>query len=134
MSKPDLIDELRRWFAQQHGEPPEGIWRAPGRVNIIGEHTDYNEGFVMPMALREGVTVCAAGRSDDRLVLMSRQAGLAAVELGKLAPGSVAGWPAYAAGVAWALLQAGYLIHGASIAIDSDLPAGAGLSSSADGA
>jgi galactokinase len=131
MSKPAPVGEAREWFAQHYGEPPEGVWRAPGRVNIIGEHTDYNEGFVMPMALREGVTVSAASRSDNCLVLMSRQAGLAAVELGKLAPGSVTGWPAYAAGVAWALQQAGYAIHGASIAIDSDLPAGAGLSSSA---
>jgi galactokinase len=127
----DAPEELSDLFGQHYGQPPEGTWRAPGRVNIIGEHTDYNEGFVMPMALSQGVTVCAAGRSDDRLVLMSRQTGLAAIELGTLTPGSVTGWPAYAAGVAWALQEAGYAIHGASIAIDSDLPAGAGLSSSA---
>jgi galactokinase len=85
----------------------------------------------LPMALSEGITVCAAQRTDNRLLLLSRQAGPAAVELDNLMPGSVTGWPAYAAGVAWAARKAGYLIGGASIAIDSDLPAGAGLSSSA---
>jgi galactokinase len=131
MPKPVAVDDVWRWFTRTYGQPPEGVWRAPGRVNIIGEHTDYNEGFVLPMALGSGVTICAARRSDHRLVLASRQAGTAMVELDSLAPGSVTGWPAYAAGVAWALGQAGYDVHGASIAIDSDLPAGVGLSSSA---
>lgn len=131
MPKPLAVDEVWRWFARTYDQQPEGTWRAPGRVNIIGEHTDYNEGFVLPMALASGVTVCAASRSDHRLVLISHQAGSAVVELDDLAPGSVAGWPAYAAGVAWALRRAGYDVCGASVAIDSDLPAGVGLSSSA---
>jgi galactokinase len=125
------VDDVCDWFARHYGQRPYGVWRAPGRVNIIGEHTDYNGGFVLPIALSNGVTVCAGHRFDNRLLLLSRQAGFAAVELDKLAPGSITGWPAYAAGVAWALRDAGYLIQGASIAIDSDLPAGAGLSSSA---
>ena len=131
MPKPVVVDEVWHWFARTYNQPPQGSWRAPGRVNIIGEHTDYNEGFVLPMALSNGVTICAAERSDHRLVLTSRQAGSAVVELDNLAPGSAAGWAAYAAGVAWALRQAGYVIHGADIAIDSDLPTGVGLSSSA---
>jgi galactokinase len=131
MSKPVAVDEVWHWFARTYNQSPEGIWRAPGRVNIIGEHTDYNEGFVLPMALSSGVTICAAMRSDHRIALISRQAGPAVVELDNLAPGSAAGWSAYAAGVAWALRQAGHVIHGANIAIDSDLPAGVGLSSSA---
>jgi len=129
--KPLLADEVCDRFGRTFDQLPEGIWRAPGRVNIIGEHTDYNEGFVLPMALSEGVVVCAARRSDHRLVLSSRQAGSAVVELDNLTPGSVTGWAGYAAGVAWALRQAGYLVLGASIAIDSDLPVGVGLSSSA---
>jgi galactokinase len=129
--KPVVVDEVWHWFARTYKQPPQGKWRAPGRVNIIGEHTDYNEGFVLPMALSNGVTICAAERSDHRLVLTSRQAGPAVVELDNLTPGSAAGWAAYGAGVAWALRQAGYVIHGANIAIDSDLPTGVGLSSSA---
>jgi galactokinase len=131
MARRVLVDEVCGWFAARYGQPPDGAWRAPGRVNIIGEHTDYNDGFVLPMAISEGVTVCAARRSDNRLVIMSRQAGSAAVQLDDLAPGSVTGWSAYPAGVAWALRQAGYVIGGATIALDTDLPAGAGLSSSA---
>jgi galactokinase len=131
MTRPVLVDEVCGWFARHNGRPPDGAWRAPGRVNIIGEHTDYNDGFVLPMAISMGVTVCAARRADNRLVVMSRHAGLAAVQLDDLAPGSVTGWSAYPAGVAWALRQAGYVIGGASVAIDSDLPVGAGLSSSA---
>jgi galactokinase len=129
--KSALVEELCDRFARIYGQPPQAIWRAPGRVNIIGEHTDYNEGFVLPMALSKGVTVCAAARSDHGLMLTSRQGGSAVVDLDDLAPGSVAGWAAYAAGVAWALRQAGYDIQGASVAIDSDLTAGVGLSSSA---
>jgi galactokinase len=131
MARPVLVDQICDWFAGHYGQPPDGAWRAPGRVNIIGEHTDYNDGFVLPMALSEGVTVCAARRADNHLVVMSRQAGLAEVQLDDLAPGSVTGWFAYVAGVAWALQQAGYLTGGANIALDSDLAAGAGLSSSA---
>jgi galactokinase len=109
------------------------VWQAPGRVNLIGEHTDYNQGFVLPFALAQGVVVAASRREDEMLVLASRQAGgaPAAEPLASLAPGSVTGWAAYPAGVAWALAQAGHRVGGASIAIDADLDRGAGLSSSA---
>jgi galactokinase len=99
----------------------------------MGEHTDYNGGFVLPFALAQGVTATAAARDDGLLVLHSSQVpgeGLT-VPLDSLAPGSVRGWAAYPAGVAWALRTAGYPVRGASVDIDSDLPAGAGLSSSA---
>jgi galactokinase len=108
------------------------VWFAPGRANLMGEHTDYNEGFVLPFALTQGVTATASGRDDGQLVLRSRQApGETAVPLGSLAPGSVPGWAAYPAGVAWALRAAGHRVRGASVDVDSNLPVGAGVSSSA---
>jgi galactokinase len=104
--------------------------RAPGRVNLIGEHTDYNDGLVLPFALAQGVTVAAAARDDGVFELRSMQEpGAELVRDPK--PGSVTGWAAYAAGVAWALREAGHEVGGASMLIDADLPRGAGLSSSA---
>ena len=109
------------------------VWFAPGRANLMGEHTDYNEGFVLPFALAQGVTATATARGDGLLVLRSKQRPTEPVTLSldSLAPGSVAGWAAYPAGVAWALGAAGFDIDGASIDIGSDLPVGAGVSSSA---
>jgi len=109
------------------------VWFAPGRANLMGEHTDYNEGFVLPFALAQGVTATAAARDDGLLVLRSKQrpAEPVTLPLDSLAPRSVTGWAAYPAGVAWALRAAGLGIVGASIDIDSDLPVGAGVSSSA---
>jgi galactokinase len=120
-------------FLARFGGEPDGVWLAPGRANLMGEHTDYNDGFVLPFALRQGVTAAAACRAGRRLTLCSRQEPGAAVEvdLDGLAPGRVTGWAAYPAGVAWALEAAGHRVPGACIAIDSDLPTGAGLSSSA---
>lgn len=109
------------------------VWFAPGRANLMGEHTDYNEGFVLPFALARGVTATATARDDGLLVLRSKQVPdePVTVPLGSLAPRSVTGWAAYPAGVAWALRAAGYPVRGASVDIDSDLPVGAGVSSSA---
>ena len=120
-------------FRERFGGEPDGVWLAPGRANLMGEHTDYNEGFVLPFALGQGVTAAASRRVGRRLTVCSRQAPGDAVEvdLDGLAPGRVTGWAAYPAGVAWALEAAGHRIPGACIAIDSDVPAGAGLSSSA---
>jgi galactokinase len=110
-----------------------GVWFAPGRANLMGEHTDYNDGFVLPFALEQGTTVTARRRGDKMIALTSRQRPEPeiALDMSALVPGSVKGWAAYPAGVAWALLDAGYDITGATIEIDSDVPAGAGLSSSA---
>ena len=120
-------------FRSRFGGEPDGVWLAPGRANLMGEHTDYNEGFVLPFALGQGVTAAASRRVGRRLTVCSRQEPGDAVEvdLDGLAPGGVTGWAAYPAGVAWALEAAGHRIPGACIAIDSDVPAGAGLSSSA---
>ena len=120
-------------FWSRFGGQPDGVWLAPGRANLMGEHTDYNDGYVLPFALGQGVTAAAAARPGRQLTLCSRQEPAAAVRiaLDGLAPGQVTGWAAYPAGVAWALEAAGHPVPGACIAIDSDLPAGAGLSSSA---
>ncbi|HEY6787273.1 MAG TPA: galactokinase family protein, partial [Trebonia sp.] len=116
-------------------------WFAPGRANLMGEHTDYNDGLVLPFALGQGVTATATARGDGLLVMRSKQmssggAGMlpgdsVTAAVTALEPGSVQGWAAYPAGVVWALAQAGYPVPGASIDIDSDLPVGAGVSSSA---
>ena len=119
-------------FRERFGGAPDGVWLAPGRANLMGEHTDYNEGWVLPFALGQGITAAAARRPGSRLVLCSAQeADAADVSLDGLEPGVVTGWAAYPAGVAWALTRAGYQVPGGCLAIDSDLPAGAGLSSSA---
>ncbi len=125
---PDASD----WFARQYGREPEGSWFAPGRVNLMGG-PDYTETFVLPVTLGTGVFAAASRRADGRIALVSRQEGGEPVVLSidTLEPGSVDGWAAYPAGVAWALREAGYLPGGADVAIDADLPAGAGLSSSA---
>jgi galactokinase len=128
-----------RWFGDRFGGRPEGVWLAPGRANLIGEHTDYNQGWVLPFALHLGVTVAASSREDGGLAIWSRQApgDPAELPLASLAPGAVTGWAAYPAGVAWALREAGHsmaggsMAGGASLAVDSNLPQGAGLSSSA---
>ena len=110
-----------------------GRWFAPGRANLMGEHTDYNEGFVLPFALAQGVIATASARDDGLLVLRSKQVPdeQVTVPVDALAPGVVSGWAAYPAGVAWSLSAAGHAVRGASIDIDSDLPVGAGVSSSA---
>ncbi|HEY5355059.1 MAG TPA: galactokinase [Streptosporangiaceae bacterium] len=131
-------DQAVAWFREQYASSPEGVWHAPGRANLIGEHTDYNDGFVLPFALNRGTFAAAAPHEDGVLELTSRQepggtggTRTVAIELDGLAPGSVSGWAAYPAGVVWSLRQAGYPVAGARMAVDSDLPQGAGLSSSA---
>jgi galactokinase len=110
-----------------------GRWFAPGRANLMGEHTDYNEGLVLPFALAQGVTATVSARDDGMIALRSKQAPDEQVTaaLDTLTPGSLTGWAAYPAGVAWSLRVAGYDVRGASVDIDSDLPVGAGVSSSA---
>ncbi|MFF0724711.1 galactokinase [Streptomyces sp. NPDC004134] len=127
-------------FAELYGEPPAGVWAAPGRVNLIGEHTDYNDGFVMPLALPH-TTLAAARRRDDGVLRLhsgdgeSRLTELAVDGLDPLTVGGDrGGWAAYPAGVVWALLRtvdAFADFAGADIHYESTVPTGAGLSSSA---
>jgi galactokinase len=119
-------------FAEVFGSEPDGAWRAPGRVNLIGEHTDYNDGLVLPIALPQRILVTAGARTDGVLAVASTQHdGVTEFSLESLAPGSVEDWAAYPAGAAWVLREAGYDIGGANLVVESDLPTGAGLSSSA---
>jgi galactokinase len=119
-------------FRERTGHDPDGVWAAPGRVNLIGEHTDYNDGFVLPAAIDRQVVAAAGRREGGRLRVWSLQTGPPAdLELEGIGPGRVEGWAAYPAGVAWALGQAGTKVGGVDLVVDGDVPAGAGLSSSA---
>lgn len=119
-------------FQEAFGRDSAGIWAAPGRVNLIGEHTDYNGGFVLPFALPQTSRVAAATRSDRIVHVRSLLNGeTAEFSLDALAPGVVEGWAAYAAGMLWSLEQTGHLLPGLDLLIESDVPIGAGLSSSA---
>ncbi|AQP46059.1 galactokinase [Tessaracoccus flavus] len=118
-------------FRSLTGSEPEGFWFAPGRVNLIGEHTDYNDGFVLPFALERKAVLAAGRRHDDQLVIASLELNEdVTIALKDLAPG-VGGWDAYLAGVVWALREAGHAVGGATLVLSSDVPLGAGLSSSA---
>jgi galactokinase len=133
------------------GSEPEGVWSAPGRANLIGEHTDYNDGFVLPFAIQHRTAAAARLRGDGRIRVASTFAPepveVALADLDALfraggrrngAPSvpTVPEWAAYPLGVAWALRAlipdwAGGTLPGVDIAIASDVPVGAGLSSSA---
>ncbi|MCT9091940.1 galactokinase [Streptomyces sp. ASQP_92] len=125
--------EVASAFRELYGYEPEGVWAAPGRVNLIGEYTDFNEGFVMPLALPHTAVAAAARRSDGVLRVHSADIDGPVVELraDELTPLSGAGWAAYPAGVVWALREAGHVVPGADIHLASTVPTGAGLSSSA---
>ena len=126
-----LAEDVSQAFAERFGRPPEGAWQAPGRVNLIGEHTDYNDGFVLPIAIDRHVTLAAARRDDDLVVVVSRELGEATVRLSEVAPGGAARWSAYVAGSLWALAQEGAPVGGLDMLLTSDVPVGSGLSSSA---
>ncbi|KQR01512.1 galactokinase [Arthrobacter sp. Leaf145] len=119
-------------FQETFGAAPDGVWQAPGRVNLIGEHTDYNEGFVLPFAIDRTAKVALRVRDDSTVRMLSTFGGHGMVEasLVELEPGSGEGWSRYPLGVAWALQERGITVPGFDLLLDSDVPSGAGLSSS----
>ncbi|MGQ4389862.1 galactokinase [Streptomyces sp. SAS_270] len=126
---------VREGFEELYGAAPEGVWAAPGRVNLIGEYTDFNEGFVMPLALPHTAVAAVSRREDGVLRLHSADIEGPVVELrvDELVPLTNTSWAAYPAGVVWALREAGHaaVASGADIHLASTVPTGAGLSSSA---
>ncbi|RLK61569.1 galactokinase [Actinokineospora cianjurensis] len=127
-------DRAAERFREVHGHAPVGVWSAPGRVNLIGEHTDYNDGLVLPFALPHRVAVAASPRTDGHIAAITvGDDGIPQradpVPVAALTPGRVTGWSAYVYGVAWSLRDAGYPVS-ANLLITGDIPAGAGLSSS----
>ncbi|MGC4852107.1 galactokinase [Micromonospora sp. DT4] len=129
----DVVERATVGFTEQYDGPAAGLWAAPGRVNLIGEHTDYNDGFVLPFALPMRTVVAADRRDDERWTVWSELSGeTISFDADDVAePGRVTGWGAYVAGVVWALRDAGHAVPGARLAIASDVPLGSGLSSSA---
>ncbi|MFE5830120.1 galactokinase [Streptomyces sp. NPDC056488] len=120
-------------FESLYGTAPDGVWAAPGRVNLIGEYTDFNDGFVLPLALPH-TAVAAVSRRDDgvlRLHSADVDGGVVQLAVDSLEPLSGGGWAAYPAGVVWALREAGHPVTGADLHLSSTVPTGAGLSSSA---
>jgi galactokinase len=127
----DSVSRIRAGFTERFGADPEGVWAAPGRVNVIGEHTDYNGGYVLPVAMEHTTRAAVARRDDGRVALASLQGDGAVVEVGvdELTPGRPDGWAGYPAGVVVGLRNR--LPGGVSVLVDTDVPVGAGLSSSA---
>jgi galactokinase len=122
---------LRHQFEQLYGETPR-LFSAPGRVNLIGEHTDYNDGFVLPMAIERRTFVAGSSRLDMRVCVRSRNADSSLeFDLAQPGPRRRGSWLDYVEGMAQALLSSGFAVRGANLLIDSDVPSGAGLSASA---
>ncbi|MGK3955017.1 galactokinase [Arthrobacter sp. R4] len=129
---PPTAADLATRFEREFGRLPDGVWQAPGRVNLIGEHTDYNEGFVLPFAIDKTARVAVAVRPDSAIRLLSTYGdqGVVNADLGTIAAASAKGWTKYPLGVIWALQQRGIAVPGLDLLLDSNVPLGAGLSSS----
>jgi galactokinase len=129
---PELAASAREGFRATYGAQPAAVGRAPGRVNLIGEHTDYNRGLCLPLAQAHATYAAIGVRDDDTVRIASRQQPVPwEGTLDGLGPGAVSGWATYVAGVLWALREAGWEIPGLDIFVDGTVPVGAGLSSSA---
>jgi galactokinase len=124
-------EQVLEHFRRVYGERPSVLVRAPGRVNLIGEHTDYNDGFVLPMAIDRAAWIALRPRADRAIHIHAldydAEGRFALDDLRK----DKADWLEYIKGVAWALTKAGYILRGWEGVIAGDVPIGAGLSSSA---
>jgi galactokinase len=122
-------------FLHSFGHEPGGLFAAPGRVNLIGEHTDYTGGLVLPFAI-DALAVMAAGRNSDdvvRVVSAQRPGEVQTIQLAEWQPDTpmASSWAGYVFGAVWALRRAGHTVDGFDLALHSQVPSGAGLSSSA---
>ncbi len=127
----DLLSRVTEEFGRRFGVPPWFVVCAPGRVNLIGEHTDYNEGFVLPMAIDRAVWIALSPLSGQHILAYSLDFNSTTeFQLGDLRR-TTSGWTEYLKGVAWALQEAGYPLRGWRGVLSGDVPIGAGLSSSA---
>ncbi len=125
-------DTMRERFHQHYMVSPELVIVAPGRVNLLGEHTDYNDGFVLPVAIDRATYVAARSRSDQQVHVYTVQFDqMDHFALDQIMPTAGAPWSNYVRGMAQGLLDCGLALHGADLLIDSDIPLGSGLSSSA---
>jgi galactokinase len=130
----DPFTRAREAFARSEGSPPAGIAFAPGRVNLVGEHTDYNDGFVLPMAIEQGIAAAFAPNAEDVLRVHASDIGdtteipIASLRGLRL---SESGWFRYVGGMAATMIAEGVPVGGTTMALASNLPSGAGLSSSA---
>ena len=126
-----MVAEIRADYQRRYGEEPR-VFRAPGRVNLIGDHTDYNEGFVLPAAINFATWTAAGLREGDAIEVTSvNYSETVLFELEDVASGAKKHWSDYVRGVAFMLLKAGHRLVGANLIIDGDIPVGSGLSSSA---
>jgi galactokinase len=123
------LDWVRGEHLSLHGSDPQGVWMAPGRVNVIGEHTDYNNGFVLPFALENAVLVAASLRNDETFVVSSRQLGTSSFDLDDLARAT--GRLSHAESAIQAAREECRGLVGMNLVVDSSIPIGSGLSSSA---
>ncbi|MFD0704291.1 galactokinase [Alloscardovia venturai] len=145
MAKIEFIDALsieegarqaKELFEKTFGSAPAGVWDAPGRVNLIGEHTDYNNGLCLPIALPHRTFIALSPREDTKVRVISTLSDgiVAEADLDGLEAGGVEGWAAYPVGVAWAMRERGGFgdkVRGFDAAFSSCVPLGGGLSSSA---
>jgi len=131
----DIRDDTRNGFTEIFGYEPHGLWSAPGELSLLGDDSDYADGHVLSIAIDRRTVVAVGVRKDRKLRVASTEADeIAEISLDKLAPDEVHGWAAYPLGVAWALGQYGAdlsAVPGLDVFIDSDVPVGVGLGSSA---
>jgi galactokinase len=126
----ERLDRLRLEFRSRTGRPAAGVWSAPGRANLIGEHLDYNGGLVLPFALGLRTAAAVGTRDDGRIRCWSLQDD-DETDVSLTAVHDATGWSSYVVGTAWAMREAGAAVAGFDIVVDGDVPLGAGLSSSA---
>src|SRR5687767_12130678 len=130
MEELKIIKQVGEIFEERFGKKPL-IVRSPGRVNIIGEHTDYNEGFVLPAAIDRAIFVAIGSRNDDTIHLYSKEFDEEHVVKISALKKSEKGWSNYILGVVDQIIKKGISIPGFNLVLDGNVPVGAGLSSSA---